>query len=116
VALAKDIVTQYHGASAADAAAAEFDRRFREKLDPEEIPAVAIPRSELNGGRIWVPKLLVRLKFASSTSDGRRLIVQGAVNVGPERVVISDPKADLELFDGMIVRVGSRRIARIRLV
>ena len=47
---------------------------------------------------------------------GRRVIEQGGFNVGPERETISDPKALIYVSDGLIVRVGKRKIARIRLV
>jgi tyrosyl-tRNA synthetase len=114
-ALARDIVGQYHGAAAATAAAGAFDRRFREGQDPAEIPEVQIPRDKLKQGKIWIARLLVTAGFASSTTEAKRLVAQGAVNVGPERRKITDPQADIGLPDGLVVRVGSRRIARMRL-
>src|SRR5262245_53049402 len=47
VALAKEIVGQYYGKSAADAAQAEFDRRFSDKQDPVDIPEFSLDPSEL---------------------------------------------------------------------
>jgi tyrosyl-tRNA synthetase len=115
VALAKDIVAQYHGDAAADAAHAEFDRRFRERQDPTDINELAVPRSELKDGRIWICRLIVLAGFASSNAEARRLVAQGGVNIGPDRQKIDDPKADIQLNDGLILRVGSRRISRVRL-
>jgi tyrosyl-tRNA synthetase len=37
------------------------------------------------------------------------------VNVGPDRTPLTDPKATLAVTDGLIVRVGKRKIARVRL-
>jgi tyrosyl-tRNA synthetase len=115
VALAKDIVEQYHGSPAADAAAGEFDRRFREKQDPAEIPEVVIPLSELKDGRIRIARLLVLAGLAPSTSEGRRLVSQGGITFGPDRERVSDPKGEIAVSDGLLIRVGSRRIARIRI-
>jgi tyrosyl-tRNA synthetase len=44
------------------------------------------------------------------------VIEQGGFNVGPNREVITDPKALIHVADGLIVRVGKRKIARVRLV
>jgi len=115
VALAKDIVGQYHGAAAADAALAEFERRFREHQDPTEMPEVAIAASELKDGRIWIARLLVLTGLAPSTSEGRRLVAQGGVTIGPDREKVVDPKAEIAVSDGLVIRVGSRRVARLRL-
>ena len=67
-------------------------------------------------GRIPAPILIKELGLDSSTSNARRVIEQGGFNVGPERETISDPKALIYVSDGLIVRVGKRKIARIRLV
>jgi tyrosyl-tRNA synthetase len=115
VALAKDIVRQYYG-DAADAAHAEFDRRFREKHDPTEITQLPVPRSELKDGHIWICRLIVIAGFAKSNADARRLVAQGGVTLGPDKERVDDPKMDVEVTDGLILRVGSRRIGRVRLV
>lgn len=113
--LAKEIVAQYHGAAAADRAAEEFRRRFRHGEDPTEIPEVPIDQSELTDGRIWICRLLVLAGLATSNSDARRLVQQKAVRVGPHRTLVADPNTELELHDGLVVRVGKRRVVRIRL-
>jgi tyrosyl-tRNA synthetase len=45
--LARVIVTQFHGAEAADAAAAEFRRVTREEGVPDDVPAVPVPDAEM---------------------------------------------------------------------
>ena len=114
-ALGKAIVTQYHGVEAALHAAAEFRRRAS-GADPDDIPDVTLSASKLDAeGRIPAMILLKELRLESSTSNARRVIEQGGFNIGPNREVVTDPKALLFVSDGLIVRVGKRKIARIRL-
>lgn len=112
-AVGKAIVAQYSGQDKADEAALEFRRRS-DGLDPAEIPEISIPRDQLDAeGKIGVPTLLVLLKFESSTSNARRTMEQGGVNVGPERTLLTDVKAKIAITYGLIVRVGKRKIARV---
>jgi tyrosyl-tRNA synthetase len=113
--LAADIVTFYYGADAAAAARTEWERRFSGKQDPIEIPEAQIPASSLSDGRILITKLLTAAKLAASGNEARRLVQQGAVTIGPDREKITDPNALIAVADGLIVRVGNRRIVRIRL-
>jgi tyrosyl-tRNA synthetase len=111
--LGRAIVTQYWGADKAEEAAAEFRRRS-EGLDPVEIPEVVIPASELDAeGRIPAPQLIKMLGLESSTSNARRVIEQGGVTIGPDRAAVTDAKALVRVSDGLIVRVGKRKIARV---
>jgi tyrosyl-tRNA synthetase len=114
-ALGKDIVAFYHGGEAADAAAAEWSRRFTCREDPTDVPAVEVPRSELSDGKIWICKLLVLLGLVKSNNEGRRAIEGGGVTLGPEREKITDPKANVPVSDGLIVRYGARRVVRVQL-
>jgi tyrosyl-tRNA synthetase len=113
--LGKAVVSQYHGESAADHAAAEFRRRSS-GADPEEIPEVLVDSSQFDetGGILWT-RLIVALKLETSTSNARRVIAQGGVNFGPEKQAVTDINGTVNPTDGMIVRVGKRKIARIRL-
>jgi tyrosyl-tRNA synthetase len=115
--LGKEIVRQYHGADAAEVAAAEFHRRSQ-GLDPEEIPEVPIPRDwvEAQGDRVQIAQLIAKMGLESSTSNARRVTEQGGVSIGPDRTPVTDPKALIDVVDGLIVRVGKRKIARVRLV
>ncbi|MDR3635250.1 MAG: tyrosine--tRNA ligase [Isosphaeraceae bacterium] len=113
--LGRAIVTQYSGAEAAEKAAADFRRRAQGD-DPEEIPVVTLARSELDAdSRITAPRLIVALGLETTTSNARRVIEQGGFNIGPDRETIRDPKALVPVSDGLIVRVGKRKIARIAL-
>ena len=97
-ALGKAIVAQYHGAEAAERAAAEFRRRAAGE-DPDEIPDVALAAGKLDAeGRIPAFVLLKELGLESSTSNARRVIEQGGVThrSGPRRP-ITDPKALIDV-------------------
>jgi tyrosyl-tRNA synthetase len=116
--LGKEIVAQYHGRDAAERAAAEFRRRAAGE-DPDRIPDVFLAADKLDSeGRISTPALLKELGLESSTSNARRLIEQGGVSVGggSRRETITDVRALVAVSDGLIVRVGKRKIARVRLV
>ena len=69
---------------AAEQAAAEFRRRAAGE-DPDEIPEVALAAGKLDAeGRMPAFVLIKELGLESSTSNARRVIEQGGVNIGPE--------------------------------
>ncbi len=111
--LAREIVAIWHGPAAAAQAERAFERVFVARDLPEQIPEVTIGREELAAGRLPVVGLLVRTGLAPSRSEARRLIAQGGVSVDGSRV--TDAEAEVEVRDGLILRVGRRRFARVRL-
>jgi len=113
--LGKDIVGFYQGEQAAIEAAGEWRKRFSERKDPTEIPEKSVPISECQDGKMNATKLLVRLELAKSNNDARRLIQGGGVNIGPDKVKISDPNQLIEITDGLIIRVGSKKVVKVRL-
>ena len=108
-ALARAIVGEVHGAEAAEAAAAEFTRRFRDHQRPSEVPAVALE------ARSWtLPALLKEAGLAQSTSEARRLIQQGGVRVDGE--VIADVRHEVAVdagADPLLLQAGKRRFAEV---
>ena len=108
VLLGKTIVTQFYNRAAADAAAAEFDRVFAQKNLPDEIPQVQIPAQP-----IIASKLLLACKLVPSGSEAKRMIRQGAVEIDGNR--IDDPNAEIMPKDGMVIQVGKRKFARLKL-
>ncbi len=111
--LAHTLVRMYHGQAAADKAQDEFVAVFRRGEMPEEILPIAVSKADLSPqGTMWIARLLVQLGLASSTSEGRRLVGQGGVRIGESKV--TDPAADVTVTEGMVVRVGKRRVARVR--
>lgn len=111
--LAREITARYHGEAAAAAAEREFERVFGARGLPEEIPAVTLSRARLKDGKLGVVYLLVEAGLVRSTSEARRLITQGGVTVDGARV--RDVSAEVDVHDGLLVQVGRRRFARVRL-
>ncbi len=110
--LAREIVAFYHGEQAAQEAEREFIRVFRQHELPEEMAEFTITSQMLENGSIWLPKLMLLAGLAPSTSEGRRLIQQGAVKV--DGLKINDPAYNLVPADGMVIRSGKRRFVRLK--
>jgi tyrosyl-tRNA synthetase len=106
VRLGQLMVRWMHGAEAADAARAEFERVFREGGEPDEMPEVAVGR-----GPHRLPSLLVRAGLASSSSEANRKIREGAVTLGGQKA--TDGRADLSIDQPTVIRLG-RRFARLK--
>lgn len=113
-ALAARIVERYHGAEAAREAAQRFDLVHRQRGVPDDVPTVPIDPAETEldvaGGRVWLPRLLVRTGLAPSTSQAVRLIEQGAVSVNGERVEGRD--ATVGVDGAVLLQRGKRHFAR----
>jgi tyrosyl-tRNA synthetase len=114
--LGKDIVRFYHREDAANKAAAEWRHRFSEKQDPTEIPEAPIPKTEMTNGTVPLFKLLVLAGLAKSNNEARRHVQSGAVTIGSDRQKITDPVATVPVEDNLIVRVGNRKVIKVRLV
>ena len=107
--LARGIVTFYHGADAAVAAQANFEKQFGDKKDPDNIPEVVLP-----AGEIGLLQLLVKVGFCKSNNEARQKVTEGAVSMGPDRTKATDPKQTVKIEDGLMVRLGSKKIVRLR--
>jgi tyrosyl-tRNA synthetase len=111
--LARDIVQFYHGESAAMESQAEWEKRFSQRQDPTEIPNVHVQPNDLIDGGLPVLKAILLAGFAKSNGEARRLIEQGGVNTGPDRVKITDIQTKLALPpEGLLLRKG-RHIVRL---
>jgi tyrosyl-tRNA synthetase len=110
--LAREIVTIYHSAEAAASAQVEFERVFSRRELPQDMPAVEISEDDLQDGGIWIARLLVKAGMASSNSEARRLVQQGAVTIDGEK--ITDPQASVKPADGQVLRVGKLKFARLK--
>jgi tyrosyl-tRNA synthetase len=106
--LAFTLTAQYQGPEKAEAAADHFARVHQQGALPAEIDE---RRLVAVGGSIPLPQALREAGLVSSNSEGRRLIIQGAVEVDGERVT----RLDAELADGhtYLVRVGKRHFRRV---
>lgn len=109
--LGQEIAAFFHGAAAGKAAREEFDRRFRDKELPSDIPELRYPSGAPDGG-FALPNLLKELGLSGSTSDARRLIEQGAVKL--DGVVVKDPKHKVEPTGApVLVQAGKLKYGRV---
>ncbi|MBU4338812.1 tyrosine--tRNA ligase [Patescibacteria group bacterium] len=104
--LAKEIVTMYHSANEAAKAEKEFNTIFRDKGIPSEIE-----EKKVESGRWKVAELLVELKLAPSKNEAKRLVESKAVEIDGK--IITDWKTAIEIKNGMALRAGKRRFAKI---
>ena len=111
--LATEITAFFHGRDAARAAAQEFDRVFRQRQFPQEIPDHTIPPDLIEDGKVWIVALVDSTGFVASRSEARRLIAQGGVRINDQR--ITDADAQIPIRGGEVLRVGKRRFARLLL-
>jgi tyrosyl-tRNA synthetase len=106
VALGRALVTRYHGAAAADAAAERFRRIFSEKQAPEEMPDLGVAP----GASIL--DVVMKAGFAKSKGEARRLVEQGGVTIDGRK--ITDINATVTAAGGEVLRVGKLQFARLR--
>ncbi len=103
---AKEIITRFHDASAARSAHENFEKMFRDKEIPDDIETVVMNRYDAG---IWLPKLMVNMGLVPSTSEGKRMIKQGAVTINSEKIFSEDLPAGQEL----VIKVGKRKFKRL---
>ncbi|MBI2150335.1 MAG: tyrosine--tRNA ligase [Acidobacteria bacterium] len=106
--LAERIITEYHGASAAEAAREEFDRVFRKREIPQDIETKEV---SIASGPLRLAKLLASLGLAPSNAEAQRLIESGAVHMNDAR--ITDPKTEISKPGEYFFKVGKRRFLKL---
>ncbi len=110
--LARTLVAKYHGAEAASAAEAEFDRIHVHHERPSEVERVTLDRTLLkDGGTIWIIDLLEASGLVPSRSEAKRVIQQGGVRVNEER--IDSPDVDVPFAPPMLIQVGKRSFVEL---
>ena len=115
--LAKEIVKMYHGEKNAEIAEEEFNKVFRNKELPTDIPVFQISKNNYS-----ILDLLFETKLASSKNEAKRLVEGGGVEIQigdktqgvPQR--ITDWRKEINLEDGMIIKVGNRRFVKIKII
>jgi tyrosyl-tRNA synthetase len=106
VLLAREITARFHGAAAADAAEADFQRRASGGV-PDDVPEVA-----LAGAPLAIGAVLKQAGLVPSTSEALRMVEQGGVRI--DGSVVSDK--GLKIAAGtFVVQVGKRKFARVTL-
>ena len=105
--LARELTARYHSEEAAKQAEENFEKVFRKGGLPDDIAEKKIQSDD----DIWLPQLLMDLEMVKSTSDGRRMIKQGAVSLDGEKV--TDIKKNVSPQGEILVKVGKRRFCKV---
>lgn len=111
--LGREIVKMYYNEEEADKVEREFEKVFKKKELPDEIPVFYVPASDLKDGKIWICNLLNKTSFVESKSSARRLIQQGAVEIDGQRILEVDHQIDLIQRKEIVIKVGKRRFGKI---
>jgi tyrosyl-tRNA synthetase len=109
--LAEEIVARFHDEASAVRARREFVARFQQGAMPTEIEIHVLTSAEPS---IGIGQLLRDAALVESSSEGMRMVKQGAVKRDGQP--IRDPRAQVEV-DGStsVFQVGKRRFAKVTL-
>jgi tyrosyl-tRNA synthetase len=104
VVFAQEIVARFHDRAAAHAALADFEARHRLGVAPDDMPEVALP------GGLAIAQVLKQAGLTASTSEALRMIEQGGVKIGGEKVSDKTLKVNQGVY---VLQVGKRKFARV---
>ena len=111
--LAREIVTIYHGAEAAQTAEENFNNLFAKKETPDEMPDLLVPPQEIGAdGTAQLGRIVFLTGQVKSVSEGRRLIEQGGVSVDGEKQ--KDVAFAVSVSSDAVLKVGKRYWARVK--
>lgn len=105
--LAHEIARQLNTKEAADDAARHFESIVQQKETPVEIPNFDYSGSST----INIADLLAQTELAPSKSEAKRLVEQGGVEIDNKR--ITSLNQQIEIKNGIIIRVGKRKYVKI---
>ena len=102
--LAEEIITRFHSKEQAKHAQQNFIERFAKNQTPDEMDEFSFPKG------IKIANLLKDSNLASSTSEGLRMIKQGAAKIDGEKITDKDfePQVGTAVY-----QVGKRKFARV---
>ncbi len=106
--LAFELTKMLNGNQAAQKAQKEFEKVHQSRGLPSKIPT--FPLKNLTKNPINVLDLLLETKLASSKSEAKRLIIQGAVEINGKRVL---ELKSFRVLGKEIIKVGKRKFLKI---
>jgi tyrosyl-tRNA synthetase len=131
--LAQEIISQFHGRDAAKQAADNFQRVFRNREAPEEIPEIrlkrvaggvhaTLPKTGVIAEEMTLPltntsekwsRVLALLEQVPSASEAERVMKQGGFEI--DGLPVTDPtaKLNLEKPGSYRIRFGKKKFLRI---
>ncbi|MFB3056537.1 MAG: tyrosine--tRNA ligase [Ignavibacteriaceae bacterium] len=106
--LARTFIAMYHNEEEAIKAEEEFDKVFIKKEVPDDIPEL-----KLNDKELSILDMILKVKFAPSKGEAKRLVSQGGVSINGEKV--ADINSIIQIENGMILKVGKRKFIKFKL-
>ena len=103
-----EIVTRFHGASAAKSALDDFEKRFKRGGVPDDISEIKLATVD---GELSIVQALKMSGLTSSTSEAMRAISQGGVRANGEKV--EDKLAKISKGEKVVLQIGKRKFAKI---
>ncbi|HEX4204835.1 MAG TPA: tyrosine--tRNA ligase [Ktedonobacteraceae bacterium] len=111
--MARDIVTEFHDAQAAQAAEEAFIRQFSQRKLPNDMPDyhLSAPKN--------IVDVMIEAGLAASNNKARELIRQGGVSffaqgASGDATRITDSEFIIPVVDGAVLKVGKRQYIRIK--
>jgi len=115
VALATNVISQYHSPEAAAAAGQRWQAESGGEALPSDIPEVVLNASLLTDGTLTAVRLLTVLGLCTSNSEARRLVEGGGARTGPEKSPITTHDQQVSVSDGLLVWAGRKKYCRVRI-
>ena len=106
--LAREIITRFHDADAADRASRAAGNKFKAGDIPDEMPELAL---DSQGAGLPLMVLLREASLAGSSSEARQRITQGAARINGEPV--TDPKFLCQAGSTQVYQCGKKKFARV---
>ncbi|MBW5802347.1 tyrosine--tRNA ligase [Coxiella endosymbiont of Ornithodoros amblus] len=109
--LAEELVTRFHSKEAAKKAHQHFVDRFKRHELPTDLDEIELTAENTN---LKIGYILQRAGLVNNTSEGLRMIAQGAVRIDGERV--EDVKLAIPRGESHLFQVGKRRFAKVKVI
>jgi tyrosyl-tRNA synthetase len=106
--LARVFIAMYHNEEEAIKAEEEFDKVFIKKEVPDDIPEL-----KLNDKELSILDLILKVKFAPSKGEAKRLVTQGGVSINGAKIF--EINSIIQIENGMILKVGKRKFIKLKL-
>ena len=100
--LAYEITKIFHGEEGARRGQEHFNRVFRKKDIPDDIPVYR------SSSPVKLSRILIESGLVSSRNEFRRLLSQGSIRVNGEKVF-----EDMEIGGEKVIKVGKRRFVKV---
>ncbi len=111
--LARNIVATYHDEALAEMAEKNFDKLFKQHEIPDDIDEFVADLTPNEDGLVYLARIMVDAKMASSMGEARRLIDGGGVKLDGEALAPRSYNVAPERLKGAILQVGKRKFVRI---